>query len=63
MREESHKITDDLSSDSQIHFAVGLNGMLIQMLTTEGTRADCKQAIHLTNGISAEALLVDRLGI
>ena len=27
---------------------------------TEGTRADCKEAVHLIEGISAETLLADR---
>ena len=30
------------------------------MLITEGTRADCKEAVHLIEGISAEILLADR---
>ncbi len=29
-------------------------------MITEGTRADCKEAIHLIQGISAENLLADR---
>ena len=34
--------------------------MPIRILITEGTRADCKEAIHLIEGISAEVLLADR---
>ena len=34
--------------------------MPVRILVTEGTRADCKEAIHLIEGISAEALLADR---
>ena len=30
------------------------------MFITEGTRADCKEAVHLIEGISAEVLLADR---
>lgn len=30
------------------------------MLVTEGTKSDCKEAIHLIEGISAEGLLADR---
>lgn len=36
------------------------NGMPVRVLITEGTRADCKEAIHLIDGISAETLLADR---
>ena len=32
----------------------------IRILVTEGTRADCKEAVHLIEGISAETLLADR---
>ena len=34
--------------------------MPVRILVTEGTRADCKEAIHLIEGISAQALLADR---
>ena len=34
--------------------------MPVRVLITEGTRADCKEAIHLIDGISAETLLTDR---
>ena len=34
--------------------------MPVRILITEGTRADCKEAIHLIEGISADALLADR---
>ena len=34
--------------------------MPVRILITEGTRADCKEAVHLIEGISAEALLADR---
>lgn len=34
--------------------------MPVRVLITEGTRADCKEAIHLIDGISAEILLADR---
>lgn len=36
------------------------NGMSVRILVTEGTRADCKKAVHLIEGISAETLLADR---
>ena len=34
--------------------------MPVRVLITEGTRADCKEAIHLIEGISAGTLLADR---
>ena len=34
--------------------------MPVRVIITEGTRADCKEAIHLIHGISADALLADR---
>ena len=34
--------------------------MLVRVLITEGIRADCKEAIHLIEGISAENLLADQ---
>ena len=46
--------------NTKIHLAVDANGMPVRVLITEGTRADCKEAIHLIDGISAETLLADR---
>ena len=34
--------------------------MPVRILITEGARADCKEAVHLIEGISAEVLLADR---
>ena len=34
--------------------------MPLRVVVTEGTRADCKQACALIDGLSAEALLADR---
>ena len=34
--------------------------MPLRILITEGTRADCKEAVHLIEGISAQVLLTDR---
>lgn len=34
--------------------------MPVRILITEGTRADCKEAINLIRGIKATALLADR---
>ncbi len=32
----------------------------VRVIVTEGTRADCKEAVHLIQGINAENLLADR---
>ena len=34
--------------------------MPVRILVTEGARADCKKAVHLIEGISAETLLADQ---
>lgn len=34
--------------------------MPVRIVVTEGTRADCKEAIHLIEGIDADALFADR---
>lgn len=34
--------------------------MPVRILITEGAKADCKEAVHLIEGISAGALLADR---
>ncbi|USF28464.1 hypothetical protein N510_003425 [Firmicutes bacterium ASF500] len=46
--------------NTKIHLAVDANGMPVRILVTEGTRADCKEAVHLIEGISTETLLADR---
>ena len=46
--------------NTKIHLAVDANGMPVRVLITEGTQADCKEAIHLIDGISAQTLLADR---
>ena len=46
--------------NTKLHLAVDANGMPVRVLITEGTRADCKEAVHLIDGISAETLLADR---
>lgn len=46
--------------NTKIHLAVDANGMPVRILVTEGTRADCKEAVHLIQGLSAQALLADR---
>ena len=46
--------------NTKIHLVVDAHGMPVRILITEGTRADCKEAVHLIEGISAEVLLADR---
>ena len=44
---------DKRGLNTKIHLAVDANGMPVRVLITEGTRADCKEAVHLIEGISA----------
>ena len=53
-------VQDKRGLNTKIHLAVDANGMPVRVLVTEGTRADCKEAVHLIEGISAESLLADR---
>ena len=46
--------------NSRIHLAVDAHGMPVRVIVTEGTRADCKEACALIDGLSAGALLADR---
>ena len=46
--------------NTKIHLAMDAHGIPVRIFVTEGTRADCKEAIHLIEGISAEVLLADR---
>ena len=46
--------------NTKIHLAVDSSGMPVRAIITEGTRADCKEAIHLIEGIGAQNLLADR---
>ena len=53
-------VPDKRGLNTKLHLAVDANGMPVRVLVTEGTRADCKEAVHLIEGISAEVLLADR---
>ena len=57
---QSGYIQDKKGLSTKIHLAVDAHGMPVRILVTEGTRADCKEAVHLIEGISAEILLADR---
>ncbi|NLW79673.1 MAG: IS5 family transposase [Ruminococcaceae bacterium] len=46
--------------NTKIHLAVDANGMPVRILVTAGTVADCKQAVALIDGFTAEYLLADR---
>ena len=57
---QSGYVQDKRGLNTKIHLAVDANGMPVRILVTEGTRANCKEAVHLIEGISAEILLADR---
>ena len=59
-RREPGHVQDKRGLNTKIHLAVDANGMPVRILITEGTRADCKEAVHLIEGISAQVLLADR---
>ena len=59
-RRQSGHVQDKRGLNTKIHLAVDAHGMPIRIFVTEGTRADCKEAVHLIEGISAETLLADR---
>lgn len=46
--------------NTKIHLPVDAHGMPVRILVTAGTVADCKQAIALIDGLTAEYLLADR---
>lgn len=51
---------DKRGFNTKIHLAVDAHGMPLRTLVTEGTRADCKMAIELIEGIPVEHLMADR---
>ena len=59
-RRQSGYIQDKKGLNTKIHLAVEANGMLLRILVTEGTRADCKETVHLIESISAQTLLTDQ---
>ena len=59
-RRQSGYVQNKGGLNTKIHLAVDANGMPVRILVTEGTRADCKEAVHLIEGISAQTLLADR---
>ena len=60
-----NQICQDMSKakgglNTKIHLAVGAHGMPVWILITEGSRADCKETVHLIESISVEVLLTDQ---
>ena len=43
-----------------MHLAVDAHGMPVRAIVTQGTTADCKQAVALIDGYCAQYLLADR---
>ena len=46
--------------NTKLHLAVDSHGMPLRAIITEGTAADCTEAIALIDGFSAQNLLADR---
>ena len=46
--------------NTKVHLAVDAQGMPVRVIITQGTDADCQQAVPLMAGITAEYLLADR---
>ncbi len=46
--------------NTKIHLAVDSFGLPLRAIVTEGSRADCKEALNLIAGIPAESLLADK---
>ena len=51
---------DKRGLNTKIHLAVDAHGMPVRFLVTEGTRADCREACKLIEGIDADNLFADR---
>ena len=46
--------------NTKLHLTVDAHGMPLRAIITEGTAADCGQAMNLMEGFHAEYLLADR---
>ena len=46
--------------NSKLHLVVDSHGMPLRAIITQGTVADCKQAVALIEGFSTQHLLADR---
>ena len=60
LRRESSYIKDKRGLNSKIHLAVNERGMPVKFIVTEGTRADCKEAINLLKNLDAKLVFADR---
>ena len=49
---QSEYVQNKRGLNTNIHLTVDANGMPVRILVTEGTRAECKEAAHLIEGIS-----------
>lgn len=52
--------SDKRGLNSKLHLAVDSHGMPLRAIITQGTTADCKQAVALIDGFCAQYLLADR---
>ena len=59
-RRQSRHEPDKRGLNTKLQLAVDANGIPVRILIIEGTKADCKEAVHLIKGISVGALLSDR---
>ena len=46
--------------NTKLHLAVDAHGMPVRAIITQGTTADCTQAVALIDGFTAEKLLADK---
>ena len=59
-RQKSCYIKDKRELNSKIHLAVNERGLPVKFIVTEGTRANCKEAINLLKNLDAKLLFADR---
>lgn len=59
-RRESRYVSHKRGLNTKIHLAADAHDMPVRVLIVKGTRADCKEAVHLIVGMLAEILLVDK---
>ena len=59
-RRKSSYIKDKRGLNSKIHLAINERGLPVKFIVTEGTRADCKEAINLLKNLDAKLVFADR---
>ena len=59
-RMESSYIKDKMGLNSTIHLVVNEYGVPINFIVTNGSCADCKEAIYLIKNINAKLIFADR---